>query len=62
MDDYIDLNLLPILEGKGKVSSTDAQKIAKEEYEKFKVIQDRNYQSDFDKLIIDIKRIEGFDV
>ena len=62
LDDYIDLNLLPILEGKGKVSSTDAQKIAKEEYEKFKVIQDRNYQSDFDKLIIDIKRIEGFDV
>ena len=62
LDDYIDLNLLPILEGKGKVSSTDAQKIAKEEYEKFKVIRDRNYQSDFDKLIIDIKRIEGFDV
>ena len=62
LDDYIDLNLLPILEGKGKVSSTDAQKIAKEEYEKFKVIQDRNYQSDFDKLIIDIKRIEGFNV
>ena len=62
LDDYIDLNLLPILEGKGKVSSTDAQKIAKDEYEKFKVIQDRNYQSDFDKLIIDIKRIEGFDV
>ena len=62
LDDYIDLNLLPILEGKGKVSSSDAQKIAKEEYDKFKVIQDRNYQSDFDKLIIDIKRIEGFDV
>ncbi|WP_405310477.1 virulence RhuM family protein [Methanobrevibacter sp.] len=62
LDDYIDLNLLPILEGKGKISSNDAQKIAKEEYDKFKVIQDRNYQSDFDKLIIDIKRIEGFDV
>jgi hypothetical protein len=50
---------LPILEGKGKISSYDAQKIAKEEYDKFKVIQDRDYQSDFDKLIIDIKRIEG---
>ena len=59
LDDYIDLNLLPILEGKGKISSNDAQKIAKEEYGKFKVIQDRDYQSDFDKLIIDIKRIEG---
>ena len=62
LDDYINLNLLPILEGKGKISSADARKIAKDEYDKFKVIQDRNYQSDFDKLIIDIKRIEGFDV
>ena len=61
LDDYINLNLLPILEGKGKISSDDAQKIAKGEYEKFKVIQDKNYQSDFDKLIEDIKRIEGFE-
>lgn len=59
LDDYINLNLLPILEGKGKISSDDAQKIAKEEYDKFKVIQDRDYQSDFDKLIIEIKRVEG---
>lgn len=59
LDDYINLNLLPILEGKGKISSDDAQKIAKEEYDKFKVIQDRNYQSDFDKLILEIKRVEG---
>ena len=61
LDDYISLNLLPILQGKGKISSNDAQKIAKEEYGKFKIIQDRNYQSDFDKLIVDIKRIEGVD-
>ena len=61
LDDYIDLNLLPILEGKGKISSNEAQKIAKEEYDKFKLIQDRDYQSDFDRLIIDIKRIEGVD-
>lgn len=59
LDDYINLNLLPILKGKGKISSADAQKIAKNEYEKFKVIQDRNYQSDFDELIIEVKRLEG---
>ena len=61
LDDYIDLNLLSILKGKGKISSNEAQKIAKEEYDKFKAIQDRDYQSDFDRLIIDIKRIEGVD-
>ena len=59
LDDYINLNLLLILEGKGKISSNDAKKIAKDEYDKFKVIQDKHYQSDFDKLIIDIKRVEG---
>jgi hypothetical protein len=59
LDDYINLNLLPILEGKGKISSNDAQKIARKEYEKYKVIQDRNYQSDFDELIIEVKRLEG---
>ena len=28
------------------------------EYEKYKVIQDNNYVSDFDKLIIETKKIE----
>lgn len=61
LDDYINLNLLPILEGKGKISSSTARKIAKEEYDKYKVIQDRNYQSDFDELIIEVKRLECAD-
>ena len=47
---YIHLNLLSILEGKGKISSNDAQKIAKEEYDKFKVIQDRSYPSDLKRI------------
>ena len=59
LDAYIDLNQLPILVGKGNISSDEAQKIAKEEYGKYKTIQDKNYLSDFDKLIIEIKRIEG---
>ena len=47
---YINLHLLSILEGKGKISSNDAQKIAKEEYDKFKVIQDRGYPSDLKRI------------
>ena len=47
---YINLNLLSILEGKGKISSNDAQKIAKEEYDKFKVIQDMGYPSDLKRI------------
>ena len=59
LDAYINLNQLPILVGKGKISSTEAHTIAKEEYEKYKIVQDRNYISDFDELIIEIKRLEG---
>ena len=61
LDAYINLNQLPILVGKGKISSDEAHKIAKEEYEKYRIIQDRDYQSDFDDLIIEIKRIEGIE-
>lgn len=59
LDAYINLNQLPILVSKGKILSNEAHRIAKEEYEKYKIIQDRDYQSDFDKLIIEIKRLEG---
>ena len=42
----------------------DASKIeeaiekAEKEYEKYRVIQDKNYVSDFDKLLLEIKEIE----
>lgn len=38
-----------VLEGKGKISNKQAKEKAESEYEKFKVIQDNNYVSDFDK-------------
>ena len=46
-------------EDKGKISHKQAIKKAEEEYEKYKVIQDKNYVSDFDKLIIEAKNIEN---
>ncbi len=54
LDDFLNFNKLEILEGKGKISRKDADKIAKNEYEKFRPIQDKNYISDFNK---EIKRI-----
>ncbi|RAP51807.1 MAG: cell filamentation protein Fic, partial [Methanosphaera sp. rholeuAM130] len=59
LDAYINLNQLPVLVGKGKISSNEAKKLAKEEYDKYKIIQDKIFESDFDKLINDIKRLEG---
>lgn len=47
-----------ILEGKGKVSHKQAKDKAFSEYEKYKIIQDKNFVSDFDKLLIETKKIE----
>ena len=40
-----------VLEGKGKISHKQAVEKAENEYEKYKVIQDKNYVSDFDRLL-----------
>lgn len=48
-----------ILDSKGKISHEIAVKKAEEEYEKYKVIQDKNFVSDFDRLIIETKELEN---
>lgn len=48
-----------ILEGKGKISHKQAKEKAESEYEKYKVIQDNSYVSDFDKLLNETKQIES---
>lgn len=48
-----------VLEGKGKISHEQAKNKAFSEYEKYKVIQDKNYISDFDKLLNETKQIEN---
>ena len=48
-----------VLEGNGKISHKQAVNKAESEYEKYKVIQDKNYISDFDKLLNETKAIEN---
>lgn len=48
-----------VFEGKDKISHKQAKEKAEREYEKFKVIQDNNYVSDFDRLISETKQIEN---
>lgn len=58
LDSFLELSSYPILRDKGKVSMLEAKIKAEGEYDKFRVIQDQTYQSDFDKLIAsaEIKR------
>ena len=48
-----------VLEGKGKISHKQAVEKAENEYEKYKVIQDKNYVLDFDRLLSETKQIEN---
>ena len=48
-----------VLEGKGKISHKQAVERAENEYEKYKAIQDKNYVSDFDRLLSKTKQIEN---
>jgi hypothetical protein len=52
LDKFLALSDYPILLDNGKISSLEAKLKALEEYEKYRVIQDREYLSDFDKLIL----------
>jgi hypothetical protein len=48
---FLQLSNYPILKDKGKVSMLEAKLKAENEFEKHRVIQDREYESDFDKAI-----------
>ena len=48
---FLELADYPILKDKGKISMLQAKLKAESEYDKFRVIQDRNFISDFDKEI-----------
>lgn len=58
LDSFLEFNEYDILIGKGTISSKEALKIADSEYEKFRPIQDKEYRSDFDKLLEDVKKLE----
>ena len=53
---FLELSNYPILSDKGKVGALEAKLKAEAEYEVFRVTQDREYVSDFDR---EIKRLEG---
>jgi len=51
LDAFLKFNEYDILKDAGKVSHEIAIKLAEDEYEIFRVIQDRDYESDFDKEV-----------
>lgn len=55
LDDFLRFNAYEVLDGFGNVRRDAAEAKAFTEYEKFRVIQDREFKSDFDKVVDEIK-------
>ena len=51
LDAFLQFNDAEILQDKGKVTAAIAKAFAESEFEHYRVIQDRLYQSDFDRLV-----------
>ncbi len=54
LDAFLQFNEEDVLQDKGKVTAAIAKAFAENEFEKYRVLQDRTYQSDFDRLVADI--------
>ena len=51
LDSFLDFTELEILQGSGKASMEAARQHAESEFEKYRIVQDRLFESDFDKSI-----------
>lgn len=57
-DVFLQLNEEEILHDKGRVSAEIAKSFAESEFEKYRVIQDRLFESDFDRLVASAEGID----
>ncbi len=57
LDAFLQFNEYKILKDAGKVSHEVAKKLAEEEYDKFRIVQDQHFESDFDKEVKKLKKV-----
>ena len=56
LDAFLRFNDADVLKDKGKVTAAIVKEFAESEFEKYRVIQDSLYESDFDKLMNDMEK------
>jgi hypothetical protein len=56
LNNFLQLSNYPILNDKGKISHLEAKIKAEMEFDKFRIIQDREYLSDFDKEVLKLTK------
>lgn len=58
LDGFLEFNGNEILTGPGKISAEQAKLHAESEYEKYRIVQDRIFQSDFDRFLKETAAVE----
>ena len=58
LDAFLQFNDAEILQDKGRVTAAIAKSFAESEFEQYRMIQDRAYESDFDRFLADIEEKE----
>lgn len=56
---FLKINEYNILKDNGKIQREIADKLALDEYKKYRIVQDKNYISDFDELITETKNLNN---
>ncbi|MDR1679141.1 MAG: virulence RhuM family protein [Prevotellaceae bacterium] len=59
LDAFLNFNDAELSDGVGKVTHEIAKTFAESEFEKYRVIQDKSYRSDFDKLLAQTQNLLG---
>ena len=57
LDAFLQFNDAEVLQDKGKVTAAIAKAFAESEFEKYRVLQDKSYRSDFDRLIEEAEKM-----
>lgn len=55
LDGFLEFNGNEILTGPGKISAEQAKLHAESEYEKYRIVQDRLFESDFDRFLMEVE-------
>ncbi len=59
LDTFLEFTERDILQDSGKVSAEIAKAHAESEFEKYRIVQDRLFESDFDKVLKEVEQKEG---
>ncbi len=58
LDKFLEFDDRAVLSDKGSISGETARTFAESEFEKFRIVQDRIFESDFDRVVKEAKKIE----